>query len=187
VNVWVGDGAGSYCNLLAHSEFNAETGRLYLDFNRFEENKYTGFDFFVTLDVSAAHTPIPSIAYITGDDVPSRQLWAVMKTPINGTVLYTSLGTIAAFLNENGIYVPLANLKTYNALANPSEGTTVLSVSKIPGTKGSPPRYLLLLLKKKGGMHSMVTYDTFTDEAWRRRQGRAVWRAFCASCGVTAS
>ena len=79
------------------------------------------------------------------------------------TGCYTSRGAIAALPYESSGFVYLDNLKTYNPLVDPKGGTTVLSASKIPGIKGSPSRYLLLLVKKEGGMLSLVTYDAHTD------------------------
>ena len=155
------------CYLLAHADYNAETARMYLEFREYDRKaRYTRATYLVTLDPSAAHVPSPIILLLTGP-TPSRQLWGVFKMPLNGTVLYTSLGAVSPEPNSFGMSVILSHTGSrYTSLVN-APGTSIVDASKIPGlprggVRLTAPRFLLLQLNEKG-FHSMNTYDTFTD------------------------
>jgi hypothetical protein len=147
-------GPDGFCFLVAHAEYNAETGRLYIDFQAHRNNVYHKDGYIVVLDASS-HKAISRIFYDVENVVATRQLWAVFDTPTEGTVMFTSKGAAAATSNDG--YIDKEDLEVFNSMASES---TIIDASKIPG---SPPRYLMLLLKAKGGTYKMVTYDAFTD------------------------
>jgi hypothetical protein len=89
-----------------------------------------------------------------------------------------------AYPDVTGDYVTLADLQTFNTLVDPDAGTTILEASKIPGTSGSPPRYLLLLLEQTGGVHTMATYDTFTDTYFSNTAAAATHYMLAYTWGV---
>jgi hypothetical protein len=155
-------GRDGKCFLLAHSEFNTKSVRLYLEFQIFQNSQYRGYNIFSILEVPPARAAIPNLWYIAGSSVPSRQLWAVFNTSTHGAVLFTSQGALSDYPDSHGNVVPLTDFKNFKGLVT-ATGTVIRDASKIPGVNGSPTRFLLLLLQQTGGVYSMKIYDTFTD------------------------
>lgn len=152
-----GDASG-WCYLLTHAEYNAEAGRIYLEFQQYQLGIFAGGNYLSILDPSPARLPIPNM--YTYSSYAVRNLWAVFNTPANGTVLFTSQGGAYSDRDVLGVSVMLPGLR-YNALVT-AAGTSILGASKIPAVAGSQPQFLVLLLLTNG-FRSMVTYDAFTD------------------------
>ena len=92
------------CNVLTYSEYNSETNVIYLELVWTSPFDSTKCHTIYALD-TVSFTPIH---YISGynSDAPQamkRMLLAIVLTPMNGTVLYTSIGAYSSTNDKYGM------------------------------------------------------------------------------------